>query len=516
MSQYAEGSVDVASGSSTVNGISTAFSTNVSPGNIFVVDGDAVYYKIASAPDATTLQLVAPYGGTTKTGVQYAIYDDFTPQYSIPLLSPGDLESWVAFNEMALIVDRELALGGGGGGGGAGQLVDLSDVSSAGKTNRFVLVANGTTYAGRLLTRLDVSDLLPIAKGDLSSATQTLIDGSCDEIDYLGATIGGASTANNANNSIPLGALAVSIWTGSSGWTAKRTLTLTGSAREKQTFTFGNNSGFAQTIQGANVNTPNGSGVAYDVPNGAVALFKSEGLNGRIKLEGLFSTSGVSGGTGGGGEAYDPKTDAGNYSSAPFQLTDAIATSGQVHYFINTSQIKINVQAGIAKSEWGFHIRAGNTGQLLSPAGVKIDELANRGGAAAALNLAPGFHVLQRLEAADEWEHVGPRIDEVVLFHGPVGGHRINGVPSRDGSSGNPLLKADSGHHVDLYGTSAIPTDVGWQAILFAAGGASRTITHAQFRRASDGAAIGGSYVIAADAAMSVLVKGSACYLMGL
>ena len=46
------------------------------------------------------------------------------------------------------------------GGGGATQLSDLTDVVSATNTNRFVLVANGTTgYVGRALVEADISDL---------------------------------------------------------------------------------------------------------------------------------------------------------------------------------------------------------------------------------------------------------------------------------------------------------------------------------------------------------------------
>lgn len=61
-----------------------------------------------------------------------------------------------------------------GGGGGASQLSDLSDVVSATNTNRFVLVANGTTgYVGRALVEADISDLgsyLTAETNDLTAA----------------------------------------------------------------------------------------------------------------------------------------------------------------------------------------------------------------------------------------------------------------------------------------------------------------------------------------------------------
>lgn len=69
------------------------------------------------------------------------------------------------------------------GGGGASQLSDLSDVVSATNTDKFVLVANGTTgYVGRALLEADISDLQAYITGitgeplsDLSDVTITSI-----------------------------------------------------------------------------------------------------------------------------------------------------------------------------------------------------------------------------------------------------------------------------------------------------------------------------------------------------
>lgn len=57
--------------------------------------------------------------------------------------------------------------------GGATSLVGLSDVTLATNTNRFVLIANGSSYASRLLTEADISDLgnyLTSETNDLTSA----------------------------------------------------------------------------------------------------------------------------------------------------------------------------------------------------------------------------------------------------------------------------------------------------------------------------------------------------------
>jgi hypothetical protein len=69
----------------------------------------------------------------------------------------GNCAEWNADGDL---VDAGAACGvGGGGGGGASQLSDLSDVTSAGTTNRYALLANGSAYVGRALTVADISDI---------------------------------------------------------------------------------------------------------------------------------------------------------------------------------------------------------------------------------------------------------------------------------------------------------------------------------------------------------------------
>ena len=65
----------------------------------------------------------------------------------------------------------------GAGGGGASQLSDLSDVVSATNTDRFVVVANGTTgYVGRALEEADISDLQAYITGITGSPLSDLSD----------------------------------------------------------------------------------------------------------------------------------------------------------------------------------------------------------------------------------------------------------------------------------------------------------------------------------------------------
>lgn len=71
-------------------------------------------------------------------------------------LSPANLKSFVDTH-------------GGSGGGGAGELSDLSDVSTSTPTDKFALVANGTSFVSRALTKADVSDF---SEGDYATAAQ--------------------------------------------------------------------------------------------------------------------------------------------------------------------------------------------------------------------------------------------------------------------------------------------------------------------------------------------------------
>lgn len=71
-------------------------------------------------------------------------------------------------------------------GGGASQLSDLSDVVSATNTNRFALMANGTTgYVGRALVEADISDLQSyLLPSDIGNTVQAW-DANLDQIAAL-------------------------------------------------------------------------------------------------------------------------------------------------------------------------------------------------------------------------------------------------------------------------------------------------------------------------------------------
>lgn len=109
MGQYSTGVVDITNGSATVSGIGTVWTTNATAGDIFIVQGDAVSYTIASVTNDTTLQLTANYAGVTDTSANYTIHIDFTAAKGIPLLAEGDVETSRIFSDAMLLIDTALA-----------------------------------------------------------------------------------------------------------------------------------------------------------------------------------------------------------------------------------------------------------------------------------------------------------------------------------------------------------------------------------------------------------------------
>ena len=92
MSQYKAYTVNVTNGSITVTGDLTAFLTNVSPGDSFLVAGELVTYAVAAVVSDTQLTLASPYQGDTASAVAYRISRDFTPNYNLAELSKGDAD----------------------------------------------------------------------------------------------------------------------------------------------------------------------------------------------------------------------------------------------------------------------------------------------------------------------------------------------------------------------------------------------------------------------------------------
>lgn len=89
-----------------------------------------------------------------------------------------------------------------GVGGGASVLTDLVDVSSSTKTNRNVLVANGTTFVSRALVEADISDLQSYATQASQDAQDILISANAANIAANAASIAINTAKVSASGSI--------------------------------------------------------------------------------------------------------------------------------------------------------------------------------------------------------------------------------------------------------------------------------------------------------------------------
>jgi hypothetical protein len=105
MAQYKDGTVDVVNGSQNVTGIGTKFLSNVVPGGMFVRRGTLPVYIVGSVTDDTHLALTAPYAGTTASGIEYSVSQDFTTIRNLPLMNNGDVDTPAIFNRAMQIID---------------------------------------------------------------------------------------------------------------------------------------------------------------------------------------------------------------------------------------------------------------------------------------------------------------------------------------------------------------------------------------------------------------------------
>lgn len=116
MSSYQTGSVKLTVNSPTVIGYNTAFSTNVSAGDLFRVRESSQYafYEIAAVTSATRISLTASFqdssyaASTVLSGMPYQIVTDFTPHYSFPELGENDINFQNIYTRAMRQVDSEL------------------------------------------------------------------------------------------------------------------------------------------------------------------------------------------------------------------------------------------------------------------------------------------------------------------------------------------------------------------------------------------------------------------------
>ena len=92
MGQYKTGTVKVLSGEGAVEGTNTLWAANVEAADLFKMKNESVIYQVASVTDDTHLELSTTYNGTSRSGEQYQITRDFTPNLKMPEINPGDID----------------------------------------------------------------------------------------------------------------------------------------------------------------------------------------------------------------------------------------------------------------------------------------------------------------------------------------------------------------------------------------------------------------------------------------
>ncbi len=90
--QYRTGTVKVMSGEAAVEGSGTLWAANVEAADLFKMRNESVIYQVGTVTDNTHISLSTLYNGTTRSGEQYQITRDFTPNLTLPEVNPGDLD----------------------------------------------------------------------------------------------------------------------------------------------------------------------------------------------------------------------------------------------------------------------------------------------------------------------------------------------------------------------------------------------------------------------------------------
>lgn len=127
MSQYRTGTVELTNGSPVVTAVDPdpgdpdisapqQWLTNVSAGDLFIVQGDGLTYAVQSVDSDGQLTLTISYLGSTVAasgdparGAVYGIVRDFSANFGFPLISMGDVETATIIKEALNSVDSELA-----------------------------------------------------------------------------------------------------------------------------------------------------------------------------------------------------------------------------------------------------------------------------------------------------------------------------------------------------------------------------------------------------------------------
>ena len=146
MAQYKEGRVTVTQNSDVIAGTDTRWLSNADVGDLFLVRGDEIPYRIAAVVSDTSLRLNGRYAAPTETNTFYSITRDFTPNLGLPIIRNGDVDAVPLFAEGLITLDAKLGGGIPGGGGSSGKLSTLTDVTVTGAQagDTFTVLPNGS------------------------------------------------------------------------------------------------------------------------------------------------------------------------------------------------------------------------------------------------------------------------------------------------------------------------------------------------------------------------------------
>lgn len=106
--QYKTGTVAVTNGNNGIIGTGTLWLASVTIGSVFSVAGSGVPYIVANVVDDTHITLASNYGGTTLSGLSYAITTSFTPNQKLPYPEATDIDTHTIVKRAMLQVDTML------------------------------------------------------------------------------------------------------------------------------------------------------------------------------------------------------------------------------------------------------------------------------------------------------------------------------------------------------------------------------------------------------------------------
>lgn len=110
--QYAVGAVTVTRGATTVTGTGTQWNTapyTIPVGAMFSLQGSLLGLPVASVTSDTQLELLTPWTGSSRSGVNYLIDSDFTPALGLMLLGFKDVDPVTALNYNSVLLDNIVA-----------------------------------------------------------------------------------------------------------------------------------------------------------------------------------------------------------------------------------------------------------------------------------------------------------------------------------------------------------------------------------------------------------------------